>query len=245
MILIIGSSHDDIIYFESIIKNKKEEVILNRFHATNGTIFNQAVMLIHDVYSSYISSSLTTYLMSKYFVLLVFVVGKCTAASSDVRLGDIAISRRIMFGDVNLSDIGTTQLCQLPGLPRVYDVQQDVIQTLSKSLSNRTYSRYVEANFVSANVHFKNPEDLRFIREGDSILGFNSSVVLDSETGGIALAGYLANIPVISVKAVGAILGKESTTDDYLLVLKQYASIGRAIVSTIGEFSRNDVIRTQ
>ena len=113
MILIIGSSHDDIIYFESIIKNKKEEIILNKFHATNGTIFNQAVMLIHDVYSSYISSSLATYLINKYFVLLIFVVGKCTSASSDVRLGDIAISRRIMFGDVNLSDVGTTQLCPL------------------------------------------------------------------------------------------------------------------------------------
>ena len=245
MILIIGSSHDDIIYFESIIKNKKEELILNKYQAVSGTVFNQEIMLLHDVHSSYLSSSLATYLMQKYFVLLVFVVGKCTSASSDVRLGDIAISRRIMFGDINLTDVGNTQLCQIPALPRVYDVQQDVMQTLSKALSNRTYSRYVEANFISANVHFKNPEDLQFIKEGDTILGFNSSVVLDSETGGIALAGYLANIPVIAVTAVGSVLGQKPTTDDYLLVLKQYASIGRAIVSTIGEFSRNDVIREQ
>ena len=245
MILIIGSSHDDIIYFESIVKNKKEEIVLNRFHATTGTIFNQNVMILNDVYSSYLSSAVATYLIQKYFVLLLFVVGKCQAATKDLKIGDIAISKRIMFGDVNLMDIGSTQLCQIPNFPKVYDVQQDVLQTLATSLSNRTYSRFVEATFISSNVHYKNEEEMKYIKEGDNILGFNESVVIDSESGGIALAGHLTNIPVIAIKPVGSILGKKSTTDDYLQVLKQYASIGRAIVSTIGEFSRNDVIKVQ
>ena len=243
MILIMGSSHDDIVYFESIIKNKKEEIILNKYKATVGTIFNQAVMLLADVYTSYLSSVLATYIIDKYFVLLVFVVGKCQGGSKDLKLGDIAISRRIVFGDVNQTNIGSTQLCQIPNLPRVYDVQQDVLQTLETALSNRTYARFVEANYVSSNVFYKNEEELKYIKEGDNVLGFTESIVYDSESGGIALAGLLSNIPVIVIKAVGSFVGKKSTTDDYLLVLKQYASIGRAVVSTIGEFSRNDVVR--
>ena len=243
MILIIGSSHDDIVYFESIIRNKKEEIVLNKFHATIGTIFNQNVMLLSDVYTSYLSSALVTHIIDKYFVLLIFVVGRCQAATRDLKLGDIAISRRIVFGDVNVTPLTQCQLCQIPKLNKQYDVQQDVLQTLEKALSNRTYDRFIECTFISSNVFYKDETEIKYIKDNDTILGYDSSIVFDNEAGGAALAGDLTSIPVIAIKVVGSILGKKSTTDDYLVVLKQYASIGRAVISTIGEFSRNDVIR--
>ena len=59
MIMIIGSQHDDILYFESVITNKKEELIMGKFKVTIGTIFNQAVMLVDQVKTNYLSSALT------------------------------------------------------------------------------------------------------------------------------------------------------------------------------------------
>ena len=56
MILIVGSSNDDILYFESILKNKKEFSVLNQFTAYSGEIFNQKVMLLKDMYSSYVGN---------------------------------------------------------------------------------------------------------------------------------------------------------------------------------------------
>ena len=70
MIMIIGSQHDDILYFESVITNKKEELIMGKFKVTIGTIFNQAVMLVDQVKTNYLSSALTLYLIEKYFVSL-------------------------------------------------------------------------------------------------------------------------------------------------------------------------------
>ena len=71
MIMIVGGQHDDILYFESIISNKKEETVLGRYKVTIGTIFNQAVILVDSAKTNYLSSALTLYLVEKYFVILV------------------------------------------------------------------------------------------------------------------------------------------------------------------------------
>ena len=76
MIMIMGSQHDDILYFESVMSNKKEEVVFGKYKVTIGTIFNQAVLLVDGIKTNYHSSALTLYLVEKYFVILVLVVGR-------------------------------------------------------------------------------------------------------------------------------------------------------------------------
>ena len=49
MILIIGSHHDDILYFESVMSNKRTETVLDKYVVTIGTIFNQSVVLLDGV----------------------------------------------------------------------------------------------------------------------------------------------------------------------------------------------------
>ena len=66
MFLIVGTNHDDILFYESSLKNKREEIILNHYTALIGMINNQEVMLIHDIYTSYIASSILSYIIDKY-----------------------------------------------------------------------------------------------------------------------------------------------------------------------------------
>ena len=73
MIMIMGSQHDDILYFESVISNKREETVLGKYRVIIGTIFNQAVLLVDEIKTNYQSSALTLYLVEKYFVILVLV----------------------------------------------------------------------------------------------------------------------------------------------------------------------------
>ena len=68
MIMIIGSHHDDILYFESVMSNKREEVVLEKYKVTIGTIFNQSVVLVDQVKTNYVSSVLTLYLIQKYYI---------------------------------------------------------------------------------------------------------------------------------------------------------------------------------
>ena len=101
MILILGSTHDDILYFESVMTESHEETIFDIYKIQVGKISNQQVILAYDIYTSYMSSLVTNYILAKYFVILVFVVGKCVTYNSDFKTGDIAVSKRVILGDVD------------------------------------------------------------------------------------------------------------------------------------------------
>ena len=72
MIMILGSVHDDVLYFESVMTDRREEVVMNNYKVQIGKIFNQEVLLVYDVYTSYISAMLTNYLIEKYLLFLLF-----------------------------------------------------------------------------------------------------------------------------------------------------------------------------
>ena len=76
MILIVGDSHDDVLYFKSVVLNRKEEKILNRYDVVIGTLFNQEVMVLSDMYTSILASAVLSSILDKYYIDLIIVVLK-------------------------------------------------------------------------------------------------------------------------------------------------------------------------
>ena len=79
MIAIVGTNHDDILYFETAMANKKEDLLLKKYKITIGTIFNQEVLLIHGLNTSILSSVIVSTICSKYYIDLIIAVGRCFA----------------------------------------------------------------------------------------------------------------------------------------------------------------------
>ena len=242
MIMIIGSQHDDILYFESVITNKKEELIMGKFKVTIGTIFNQAVMLVDQVKTNYLSSALTLYLIEKYFVILVLVVGRCIAYSKDLKPLDIVISKHVVLGDVDQVNEDNVKYGQVPGFEQVFDASEDVVSYLESAFEKRTFSVYKEANFISTSVDYHKPGQIYDIEEFEHVLGFDNNVVFDTNTGGAALACNLTKVPFVSIKVVERYLDKNSDVNTYLKAMKEYVNIGKAVVTCIGDIGRNEII---
>ena len=243
MILILGSTHDDILYFESVMTNKKEEKLLNIYPLTFGSIFNQEVVLVHDVYTSYISSFITSYIIQKYFVVLVFVVGKCVSYSEDVKAGQIAVSKRVILGDVDQVKEANVKLGQIPHLPRSLESSDEVIGYINSALEKRSFASHTIATFISANAILEKKEKIQPLIINDFVLGHKTNIVFDCTSGGVFLSCALYNIPVVAIKVVEKYVDEPSTTDNYIGVLKQYSSVGRAIVTCIGDIGRNDIMK--
>ena len=242
MILIIGSQHDDILYFESVMSNKREEVVLDKYKVTIGTIFNQSVVLVDQVKTNYLSSMLTLYLVEKYFVFLVFVVGRCVAFTHDLKPGDIAVSKRLIAGDVDQVNEDNVKMGQIPGFEQVFTCQDDVIGYLSSAFEKRTYSAYRISSFVSTSVDYHNVQQVEHLKECEHVLGFRNNVVLDSNSAGVALACSLRRIAFVSVKVVERYIDSEKNINTYLKALKEYTNVGKAIVTCIGDIGHNEVI---
>ena len=244
MIVIIGNTHDDVLYFESKLRNKKEETILNKFPYITGTIFSQKVCVIYGGYTNYISASIVSSILAKNYVELVINVGRCTSCDDETKTGNIIVSNQTYLGEVNQIGIENAILGQVPTCPQFYPTDSYVLElmidSINKVVKNVTFK---PATIISIEkiVHYK--KDIEGISSASGIVfGNNKGLVIDSSTGGIALSCYLNNIPYISVEVVDGKLDETITIDGYIDVLKRYSDIGKSITTFIGEISRKEIV---
>lgn len=242
MILIIGNTHDDILYFESAMTNRKKEVILEKYEAITGVIYNQEVMLVYNVYTSYVSSSLVSCLINKYFIILVFVVGKCISCSKDLNVGEVIIGKSLYLGDVDQIENTDSKLGQIPGFPTCFETQKDIIEYLINSLNKRTFVQYQLGTIISSNMTYTSESQLDSIKVSDSLLKDKQHVALDSISGGIAVACSMFNVPYICVETVSRRINEKTNVKNYSKVLSSYVGVGKAIVTCISDIGRNQVI---
>ena len=245
MIAIIGTHRDDILYFDSIISNKKTRMMFDKYEVIEGMIFNQEVLLTYGVFTSYLSSACIMHLLDTNFVNLVIVVGKCKAFSKDLKIGDILVSRETFIGDVNQIENASSLLGQIPGLGRSFPTQKDVIDYLEKAFQKRTINNYKIGTIISTNTVYQKREELVNIMDGDSIFGYSEHVGLDSISGGCAVACSVQKVPFISVKVIDKKLDDKYNVENYLKVLESFSNVGRAVVTLIGDIGRKDVMRAR
>lgn len=244
MILIVGSHHDDVIYFQSALKDPKEEIILNKYRATIGSILNQEVMVLQDIFTSYVSSAVLTHIIEKYYVLMVFCVGTCLSKHKDVKLGDIVLSEYCGFGDVDqIKMIKGTELGQIPGYPQLFEANDELLRNVESSLNSIGYSSFIPCTFFNSSYYRKDEEIIKELSLNEKVNNANEKIVVDGVSTGIALACHLFDVPFLSVKVVEGYAGEKVSVDNYIEVLEKFAVIGKAIIFCIGDISRTDVLR--
>ena len=243
MIMILGSVHDDVLYFESVMTDRREEVVMGSYKVQIGKIFNQEVLLVYDIYTSYISAMLTNYLIEKYFVLLIFIVGKCISFNEDLKPGEIAVSKRVIAGDVDQIREANVRLGQIPGFPPNFKSEDEIMKLVATSIEKRSFSKYKLSSFISSNSIIDASSKVVNIETGGYMFGHKNNLVFDCTSVGVCISAYIHKVPFVAVKVVERILNTPPTTDSYIKVLQEFSSVGKAIVTCIGEISHNDVIK--
>ena len=241
MIVILGETHDDILYFDSVLANRREEVILDKYHISIGTIFSQDAIIVSDLYTSTLSSAVLMHIMDNYYVDLVINVGRCMSISDQIKNGDIVVSKKIIDVNVDLTMFSDVALGQIPGFSREFDVQNDIIGYLSNGLNRRVEINYYHAIFLSSNNLSK--EMCNVLKERKSVFGLNNeNIVIDQNSAGIAVSCKLKGVPFIACKVVENNLAVANNLESYSDVLSKYIDLGKAVVSTINDISRSDIL---
>jgi len=244
MILIVGNNSDDVLYFSSILKNKREETFFKKYHALVGTIYNQPVMLLQDVYTTALSSALAVSIIKEYSVFLIINVGKCYTMSKDINNGDIVISKHTSFLDVNQCENQGIKLGQIPTCVAGFESSAEILKALSETLIKRTNYQFFETTFLSSNTIYSKKEELdKYILEGRILNEDIDKVVFDSEAAGLALAANLCDISFVAAKVVERHLGEKRSIKGYVRILNEYTDLGKAVVNTIGIIGQNDILR--
>ena len=241
MIVIVGETHDDILYFDSVLANRREETLLNRYKISLGTIFSQEVLIVHELYTSILSSAVLMSILNDYYVDLVISVGRCMIVSDEIKNGDIVVSTKIIDANVDMTMFNDVAMGQIPGFEREFTVQNDIINYLSQGLNRRTSIDYHHAIFLSTDNMSKQMSD--FLKERKNIFALeNELLVIDQNSSGVAVASYLKSVPFIVIKVAENYLSVANNLESYSMVLSRYIDLGKAVISTINDIGRSDIL---
>ncbi len=241
MIVIVGDTHDDVLYFDTVLLNKKREIMLDRFNVSVGTIFSQDVLVIRDMVTNVLTSSVITHIIDTRIVDLVICVGKCIAVSDNLKGGDIALSSNIIDANVDLSIFKDVGMAEIPGFSREFSVQEDIKGYLAENLMKRPKVDLHRVNYLSTD-NMSN-DMIKFLKEHKTM--FSSSdeqFVIDHNSAGVALACTLHGVPFISAKVVDHNIDHSNNLKTYTNFLSRYIDLGKVVIDTTNNIGRSDIL---
>lgn len=241
MIVILGETHDDILYFTSVLANKREDKLLGRYKIAIGTIFNQEALIAYNLYTSTLTSAVLMHIIERYPVDLVIAVGRCIAVSKEVKSGNILVSKKVIDVNVDLTMFENIAMAQVPGFNRDFEVQDDIIGYICQGLDKRISVDYHRTVFLSTDNMSASMR--KHLIENRSLFAMDNDIIaIDQNSAGVAIASQLKETPYIIVKVAENNMDAENNLKTYSDVLSRYIDLGKAVVSTINDIGRGDIL---
>ena len=241
MIVIVGDTHDDILYFETVLANKKEVEILERYKISIGTIFSQEVIVVDGMNSSILTSAVLTHILDNYYVDLVFVVGKCLAVAESVKSSNVALASNVIDANVDLSMFKDVGMAQIPGFHREFPVQEDIYGYFAEAIEKRPAIDYIKSSFLSTDN--MSQDMVTYLKENKTIFFKNDEYfVIDHNSAGVAVACTLKSVPFVIAKVIETRLDQSGNLKTYSNVLSRYIDLGKAVITTINNIGRSDIL---
>ena len=241
MILILGSVYDDVLYFDTQLKKRREETFKDHFKIIFGELYGQNVVLAYNIFTNYMSSVVTTYLISKYDVIAVINVGSVRCLD-DFKEGDIVYSETLFLGDADVSVFEKVKKGQVPTYPQIFSGNSYFNNLINVYSSKFIISNVKKGNYISLNREIVSIYQLKQIKNENVILGVSKDFIFDSTFGGVALSSATFDVPFVCLKVVISKIKDKVTTLERIRCIKEYANVGKIISAIILEIGRKDTL---
>ena len=241
MILILGSVYDDVLYFDTQLKKRREETFKDHFKIIFGELYGQNVVLAYNIFTNYMSSVVTTYLISKYDVIAVINVGSVRCLD-DFKEGDIVYSETLFLGDADVSVFEKVKKGQVPTYPQIFSGNSYFNNLINVYSSKFIISNVKKGNYISLNREIVSIDQLNQIKNENVILGVSKDFIFDSTFGGVALSSATFDVPFVCLQVVISKIKDKVTTLERIRCIKEYANVGKIISAIILEIGRKDTL---
>ncbi|WP_425255603.1 5'-methylthioadenosine/adenosylhomocysteine nucleosidase [Mammaliicoccus sciuri] len=212
MIGIIGAMEEEVEILKSSIENR-ETIQIAHVIFYKGNIEDKQVVLAQSGIGKVNAAITATLLINEFKPDLIINTGSAGSVDSELNIGDIIISNKVYYHDVNATAFGY-KLGQVPSMPEFYETDSKLIDLAKSSIEQ------LDLNGIVGEV-----------ATGDSFIGsigqrkevksnFPTASVVEMEAGAIAQTCYQYNVPIIVTRAVSDLADKESdvTFEEFLKV---------------------------
>lgn len=208
MILIIGTTKDDIIYYKNRMRVKEEGKIANKFPYYLGRLANKDVCLTYTGYSNLSSSAITGYMLEKFTPYIVIITGAASTLNKKAKQKDLFIAERIYLGDVDLTSFDDIKFGQIKNLPPFFSSDEDYIKMIEVINSKTENLNLLRGPLISTNTYFNDK------KKAEAVISKNfgnieSMLAFDTEAGGIVTACGIFEVPWLLLKVINYHVGDE------------------------------------
>ncbi len=209
MILIIGTTKDDILYFKNRMRVKEEGQITKNYPYFVGKLANKNVCLAYTGFSNIASSAVTSFMLTEFKPYLVIMTGAASTLNNKAKQKDLFISERVYLGDVDLSSYSDElKFGQIKNLPPFFSCDEDYIKMLETINSKTENLHLLRGPLISTNT-FYNDQKLASKVIKDKFGNIESMTAFDTEAGGVAATCAIYEVPFLMLKVINYHIGDE------------------------------------
>ncbi len=212
MIGIIGAMEEEVEILNSSIENR-ETIQIAHVIFYKGNIEDKQVVLAQSGIGKVNAAITATLLINEFKPDLIINTGSAGSVDSELNIGDIIISNKVYYHDVNATAFGY-KLGQVPSMPEFYETDSKLIDLAKSSIEQLDLNGIVGE--VATGDSFIGSIDQRKVIKSN----FPTASVVEMEAGAIAQTCYQYNVPIIVTRAVSDLADKESdvTFEEFLKV---------------------------
>ncbi|MBO1208354.1 MULTISPECIES: 5'-methylthioadenosine/adenosylhomocysteine nucleosidase [Mammaliicoccus] len=212
MIGIIGAMEEEVEILKSSIENR-ETIQIAHVIFYKGNIEDKQVVLAQSGIGKVNAAITATLLINEFKPDLIINTGSAGSVDSELNIGDIIISNKVYYHDVNATAFGY-KLGQVPSMPEFYETDKELIDLAKSSIEQLDLNGI--AGEVATGDSFIGSIDQRKVIKSN----FPTASVVEMEAGAIAQTCYQYNVPIIVTRAVSDLADKESdvTFEEFLKV---------------------------
>ncbi|MEX6014540.1 5'-methylthioadenosine/adenosylhomocysteine nucleosidase [Mammaliicoccus sciuri] len=212
MIGIIGAMEEEVKILKSSIENR-ETIQIAHVIFYKGNIEDKQVVLAQSGIGKVNAAITATLLINEFKPDLIINTGSAGSVDSELNIGDIIISNKVYYHDVNATAFGY-KLGQVPSMPEFYETDKELIDLAKSSIEQLDLNGIVGE--VATGDSFIGSIDKRKVIKSN----FPTASVVEMEAGAIAQTCYQYNVPIIVTRAVSDLADKESdvTFEEFLKV---------------------------
>ena len=228
MIGIIGAMDEEVqILLENI--SEKNEVTVANCLFVQGKLHGKEVVLLKSGIGKVNAAMATTIMHERYAPSFIINTGSAGGVSSDLEVGDVVISSKVVHHDVDVTAFNYNY-GQVPGLPPMFIADKELIKKAIQTVEKLGIN-YDEGIIATGDSFMEDPERVRFVREK-----FPTMIASEMEAAAIAQVCHQYEKPFVIIRALSDIAGKESSVsfDEFLVTAAKNAA--NLIITMIKDF---------
>ncbi len=208
MILLLGTTTDDILYIKNRMKVTEKGALKGSHYYYVGEYAGKEICITHTGNSNLMSAVISSYMIRKFDPYLVIAIGSCSSVSDGLKQGDLFISERVYLADIDYDSFEDRMFTSALHMSSYYVTEDMYLKHIERLNSASGNYRLVRGPLISVNKFYTNKKDAEKEKKAHkNFLG--GLTAFDTEMGGIVTCCRFYEVPWILLKAINYEVGKD------------------------------------